>query len=88
MNVDVGLAVQKAQLEWTEFIEAQNSGSGEYIEQTYQSTTVESWKPPSRGVVKINADAAFSTGLDRNGTGIVARDWKGRLLKACVRSEA
>ncbi|XP_071926178.1 uncharacterized protein [Coffea arabica] len=81
-KVDAGLMIQKEQMEWIEFIKAQNSGGGDYIEQTNHSTTFEHWKPLGRGVVKINIDAAFAKGMDRSGLGIVARDWKGRTMKA------
>lgn len=74
--------MEEKEIEWIEFIEAQNSGEGKFIEQTNHSTTSEHWKPPGRGVVKINIDAAFSKRTDRSGLGVVTRDWKGRIMKA------
>lgn len=78
--------LKKAQIEWTEYIEAHNSGEGGYIQQTRQAPSTAIWTPPDRGVIKINADAAFSKGMDRTSLGAVARDWTGKILKAECKS--
>ena len=39
------------------------------------------WKPPIEGVYKINTDAAISAQMIRTDKGIVARNWKGEIMK-------
>ena len=66
-------------------MDAQITGGGEYIEQTRSSRSA-TWKSSGKEVIRINMDAAFSTGMDKCGLGWVARDWKGRVLKAWAKS--
>ncbi|XP_071921741.1 uncharacterized protein [Coffea arabica] len=61
-------------------MEAQDSGR-EYIDQM-DSSRLATWKPPGKGVIRINTDAAFSAGMDQYGLGGVARDWKEGIIKA------
>lgn len=79
--VEAGVVMGKAQMEWTEFIDAQNNETGKYRDQTSSWNCAKDWKLPNWGLVKINSDAAFSTGLNKTGIGIVARDWRRAILK-------
>ena len=57
--MEAGVALQKAQIEWIEFIEAQNSREGRYIQITRQAPGTAIWTPPYRDAIKINTDTAF-----------------------------
>lgn len=41
---------------------------------------VENWSPPDRGVVKINTNTAFLAETGNSAAGVVARDYRGRVL--------
>ncbi|XP_071927124.1 uncharacterized protein [Coffea arabica] len=86
-EADPRKTVQKAIVEWDEYIEAQKDIAGDYIQQTTNSSREEEWKPPTRGTIKINSDAAFSKNMGRTGIGVVARNAKGELMKAWARAE-
>ncbi|XP_071914084.1 uncharacterized protein [Coffea arabica] len=74
-------------VEWNEYIEAQKSLDGKFIQQTTSSNRSEEWKPPSRGQIKINSDAAFSQNMKRTGISAVARNAEGKMMKAWARAE-
>ena len=74
--------VRKAQQEWMEFKEAVELEGRSGIAETTPNQHGRSWKPPIEGVYKINTDAAISSQMIRTGKGIVARNWKGEILKA------
>ena len=41
---------------------------------------MENWSPPDRGVVKINTNTAFLAETGNSAAGVVARDYRGRVL--------
>lgn len=61
-------------MEWVEFMEVQSSRGGEYMEQTNHTQPSVNWKPPSKGVVLINMDTAFSKGMQKCGLGGIAKN--------------
>ncbi|XP_071933570.1 uncharacterized protein [Coffea arabica] len=79
---DAKLIVDKAQREWLEY-EAENGT-------TARPTTTEGenghsqhkWEPPKEGVIRINTDAALSAKMVWTGLGIIARNWRGEIVKA------
>lgn len=40
------------------------------------------WRPPQQDEIKVNMDAAISLETNRTGKGIVARNWKGEIIRA------
>ncbi|XP_027166351.1 uncharacterized protein LOC113766348 [Coffea eugenioides] len=79
--------MQKAVGEWNEYIEAQQDITGEFIQQTTISSRIKTWRPPSRGTIKLNTNAAFSQNLERTGIGVVARNAEEELMKVWARAE-
>nr|XP_027108728.1 uncharacterized protein LOC113728530 [Coffea arabica] len=53
----------------------------------YKRLWLRKWRPPSRGTIKLNTDAAFSQNLERTGIGVVARNAEGELMKVWARAE-
>ena len=79
--------MQKAIVEWDEYIEAQKDTAGEFIQQTTISNKGEKWRPPTRGTIKINSDTAFSQNMERTSIGVVTRNAEGELMKVWARAE-
>lgn len=50
-----------------------------------KQATVQQWRPPEEGWVKINTDAGFSNVACIGRTGVVARDHIGRVVVAAAR---
>ncbi|XP_022141766.1 uncharacterized protein LOC111012047 [Momordica charantia] len=44
------------------------------------------WKPPSKGTVKLNVDAAFDVRNQRGGVGVLVRDDRNSILAALISS--
>ncbi|XP_071923058.1 uncharacterized protein [Coffea arabica] len=82
VNEDAKVIIDKAQQEWIEFEEATGSQSRGFESTEQQRLSQHNWEPPMEGVVRINTDAAISAKMVRTGLGIVARNWRGDLVKA------
>ncbi|XP_071924712.1 uncharacterized protein [Coffea arabica] len=82
------LIVDKAQQEWFKY---ENETEADISKMGRQQQC--RWEPPKEGVIKINTDAAISTKMVRIGVGIIARNWREKIVKAkeiseCKRGEA
>nr|XP_027086474.1 uncharacterized protein LOC113708209 [Coffea arabica] len=81
-RVDAKLIVDKAQREWLEY-EAENETTGRPDTTSGENgQSQQKWEPPKEGVIRINTDAALSAKMVRTGLGIIARNWRGVIVKA------
>ncbi|XP_027086499.1 uncharacterized protein [Coffea arabica] len=81
-RVDAKLIVDKAQREWLEY-EAENETTGQSDTTSGENgQSQQKWEPPKEGVIRINIDAALSAKMVRTGFGIIARNWRGEIVKA------
>ena len=86
------LIVDKAQQEWFEYENETEAGARTNDISKMGRQQQCRWEPP-KGVIKINTDAAISARMVRIGLGIIARNWRGKIVKAkgiseCKREEA
>ncbi|XP_027109537.1 uncharacterized protein [Coffea arabica] len=77
---DPGVVVHKALTEWLEYQEVQYEGKEEGRESRLEAGKKGSWAAPNKGWIKLNTDAALNQQSNKAGWGIVARDWKGKLV--------
>ncbi|XP_071923104.1 uncharacterized protein [Coffea arabica] len=80
-SVDAKVIIDKAQQEWIEFENATGSQPRVLASSEQERLIQHIWEPPQEGVVRINTDAAISAKMVRTGLGIVARNWRGDLVK-------
>ncbi|XP_027087538.1 uncharacterized protein [Coffea arabica] len=80
-SVDAKVIIDKAQQEWIEFEEATGPQPRGFESTEQERLSHHNWEPPMEGVVRINTDAAISAKMVRTGLGIVARNWRGDLVK-------
>ncbi|XP_071925721.1 uncharacterized protein [Coffea arabica] len=80
-KVEEIIVVRKAQQKWIEFKEAVELKDRAGIVEVTPNQHDRRWKPPIEDVYKINIDAAISAPMIRTGKGIVARNWKGEIMK-------
>nr|XP_027071698.1 uncharacterized protein LOC113696490 [Coffea arabica] len=78
---DAKVIIDKAQQEWIEFEEATVPQPRGFASTEQERLSQHNWEPPKEGVVRINTDAAISAKMVRIGLGIVARNWRGDLVK-------
>ncbi|XP_027169443.1 uncharacterized protein LOC113769173 [Coffea eugenioides] len=81
-NVGAKMIIDKAQQEWIEFDTANEIDSRATASSKRERLVQHTWEPPKEGVMRINTDAAVSAKMVRTGLGIVARNWRGELVKA------
>lgn len=81
-QTDARKIVQKAQVEWLEFDNANAEASSTSRNLTQHSLHPTIWEPPKEGTIRINTDAAISAQMVRTGKGIIARNWTGKIIKA------
>ncbi|XP_027061039.1 uncharacterized protein [Coffea arabica] len=75
-----GVVVHKALTEWLEYQEIQGEGMEEERELRQRVRKQERWAAPDKGWIKLNTNAALNQQTNKAGWGIVARDWKGKLV--------
>ncbi|XP_027170367.1 hyoscyamine 6-dioxygenase-like [Coffea eugenioides] len=78
---------QNGCMEWLEFKEAEEVNDRKCIAETTQPHQNRNWYPPEQGIIRVNNDAAIALQMNKTGRGIVARDSKGELVKACALQE-
>ncbi|XP_027093792.1 uncharacterized protein [Coffea arabica] len=81
-NVDAKAIVDKAQLEWLEYIAANETDHQTHASPEMEVHVPQHWEPPKEGIMRINTDAAISAIMVRTGLGIIARNWHGQIVKA------
>nr|XP_027120381.1 uncharacterized protein LOC113737334 [Coffea arabica] len=74
--------VDKAQQEWIEYEAAMESDTGPNSESEKATPIQQRWEPPKEGTIRINTDAAISAKMVRSGLGIIARNWRGEVVRA------
>ncbi|XP_071927599.1 uncharacterized protein [Coffea arabica] len=82
VNVDTKLIVDKAQQEWTEYEAETETDTRTNASSEVDKQLQHGWEPPKEGVIKINTDAAISAKMVRTELGIIARNWRGGIVKA------
>ncbi|XP_071932952.1 uncharacterized protein [Coffea arabica] len=73
---------QKRLKEWIEYEAAKESDTGSNSEPEKATPTQQRWEPPKEGTIRINTNAAISAKMVRSGLGIIARNWRGELVRA------
>ena len=79
---NVKVIVDKAQQEWIEYEAARESDTGSNSEPEKATPIQQRWEPPKEGTIRINTDAAISAKMVRSGLGIIARNWRGEVVRA------
>ncbi|XP_071920662.1 uncharacterized protein [Coffea arabica] len=81
-QADAKVIVDKAQQEWIKYEAAKESDIGTNSAPEKATPVQQHWEPPKEGTIRINTDAAISTKMVRSGPGIIARNWRGELVRA------
>ena len=80
--VDAKEIIDKAQQEWIEYDAANESDTRTTSALEMERQVQQRWEPPKEGTMMINTDAAISAKMVRSGLGIIARNWRGVIVKA------
>ncbi|XP_071917223.1 uncharacterized protein [Coffea arabica] len=79
---DANVIVDKAQQEWIEYEAAKESDTGTNSAPEKATPVQQRWEPTKEGTIRINTDATISTKMVRSGLRIIARNWRGELVRA------
>ena len=71
---------KQAMTEWVEFQKIKEKEKESEAEVQQEKWKYGKWSAPRKGWIKLNTDAALNQRARRAGWGIVARDWRGKLV--------